>query len=107
MAHYGDGVERPFLDKQGHSPDCKVWTAFENRFLCNCGAVEPPAPRVIPGFSDYEISVDGTVKQLSTGRVLQITNAQRVARIRDDDGEFKSRRISRIIDDVYLDLAHG
>ena len=107
MAHYGDGVERPFLDRQGHTPECKVWTGFEHRFSCTCGAAEPPAPRVIPGFSDYEISVDGTVRQLSTGRTLKIENAQRIARLRDDEGEFKSRRISRIIDDVYLDLANA
>lgn len=102
---YGDGVERPFLDKQGHKPDCDVWRSFETRFLCSCGAVEWPAPRRIPGFSDYELAVDGSIKRLSTGQLLRVENAQKVARMIDDQGTVRSRRITPLIDDIFLDLA--
>lgn len=105
MGFYGDGVERPFLDNKGHSPECDVWKSFDMRFLCSCGAVPWPEPRIIPGYSDYELHVDGNIKRLSTGQFLRVENAQRVARLIDDEGVAKSRRISVLINEVFLDLA--
>lgn len=102
---YGDGVERPFLDRQNHKPWCDVWNGFDYRFLCSCRAVELPKARVIPEFPNYTIHVDGTIMNISTGKAVRVENDARMARLVDEEGNTKSRRINVLIDTVYRDLA--
>jgi len=101
VGYKGDGVERPFLDKQGHTAECRVWENFDQRFNCTCGAVTAPEPKAIPGFSDYQISIHGEVFQLSTGKFLRVENASGVLRLRDDEGGRHSFRIRTLINQTF------
>lgn len=83
---YGDGIERPITDKEGHTPGCRVWGGYYWYDACDCGAVSVPATRTLPGYSAYEILEGGEVRNVHTGRLLKHDNARNTATLIDDDG---------------------
>lgn len=98
---YGDGIERPFLDNQNHNPTCRVWSGYQFRFGCDCGAVAL-TPKVIPGFSSYEITPLGEITNLKTRNLLRVGNSRGTVSLMDDDGTKQSVNIIHIMNRTFL-----
>lgn len=61
--------------------------------------------KIIPGFSQYAIYSNGTIKKLSTGNIIQHQNSQSIypyVSIEQDKGGFTKKRVSFLVAEAYV-----
>ena len=85
------------IANEGHATTCRVYDGYYWMDACNCGAVEVPDVRKLPGLANYEILSSVEVRNLATGRKIG-TGESGYVMLANDDGEkarYKVRDLHR------------